>query len=250
MLPLLVRRLSLLSLPATTHESNMEQTIDTQYALMRHNKIENISLCILGMIEKNSAIESEVSDCKSICKLGESVIDGAHHELRGIGAFKKDKECQVLIQSLQNTTISPENIRPKRRGACMHNSTSDITIYYYQTNMMEDLGRGVPVVLNISGTEKFLKCTLISEKAVLSIECSEKERLAFITKNDPDTWPYVFYLSGTKDDCRRFESAECRGWFIHTESDSVCMAEQKDKDKDSEKYSFLIMRSSNATKSK
>lgn len=85
---------------------------------------------------------------------------------------------------------------------------------------------------------------------VYFFQCLEKERLDFITKDNLDTWPFVFYLSGTKDDCRRFESAQCRGWFIHTESDSVCMAEQKDKDKDYEKYAFLIMRSSNATKSK
>ncbi|KAG7315339.1 hypothetical protein KOW79_021427 [Hemibagrus wyckioides] len=236
-------------LPRT--KRNMEQTGITEYALMRDTKTENISLNILGMVKKGgSVIVSEVSDCKIICTLGECVLDGPHHELRGIGAFKKDKESQVLIQSLQNTPISPENIKPRRRGACMPKPTSDITIYYYQTNMMEDLGKGIPVVLNISNTNQFLKCTFISEKAVLSLECLEKERLDFITTDNSDTWPFVFYLSGMKDNCRCFESAQCRGWFIRTEFDSVCMAEHKDKDKEPEKYAFIIMRSSNATKSK
>lgn len=81
-------------------------------------------------------------------------------------------------------------------------------------------------------------------------QCSEKEKLESIYKNDPLTWPFVFYLSRTKDDCCRFESAKCSGWFIRTEFGSVCVDEKNDKDKDSEKYSFLFIRTPNTTKSK
>ncbi|KAB5526095.1 hypothetical protein PHYPO_G00147770 [Pangasianodon hypophthalmus] len=220
-------------------------------------KKENIVLRFhLAMVKKahldiqENLSESEESECQCNSTEAGCVVDGIlQQETRG--SFKKDKECQVLIQSLHQTTICPENIKPIRRRGCLSSSTSDdITIYYYKSNMLEDLEKGVPVVLNISNSNQFLKCTFRSDKAVLTVECWEKDKLDSIYKNDPTTWPFVFYLTCTKDNCRRFESAECSGWFIHTESNYVCMAEQKDKDKDSEKYSFLILRSPNTTKSK
>ncbi|KAK2819630.1 hypothetical protein Q7C36_021276 [Tachysurus vachellii] len=218
----------------------------TKY-LLSDNK--NDVILYLEMVLENAG-ESEDSDSENINTHGECDIDGALDELRGSGSLIKDNENQVLIQSLQNTTIRSDNINPKRRGACMHNSTSDITIYYYKSNILVDLKKGVPVVLNITNSNQFLKCTFGKDKAVLSVECSEKEKLESIYKNDPLTWPFVFYLSRTKDDCRRFESAECSGWFIRTESDSVCVDKKKDKDKDSEKYSFLFICKPNTTKSK
>ncbi|TSY13819.1 hypothetical protein Baya_14042 [Bagarius yarrelli] len=123
----------------------------------------------------------------------------------------------------------------------------DITIYYYRSNMLDDLGKGVPVVLNVSNSNQFLKCTFQQDKAVLSLGCFEKEKLNLIYKNDPLVWPFVFYLTHTKDDCRHFESAECRGWFIRTQSELVYM--DKDADKNLEDKSFLLISSPNTSRS-
>ncbi|XP_047656996.1 uncharacterized protein LOC113657144 isoform X2 [Tachysurus fulvidraco] len=216
----------------------------TKY-LLPDNK--NNMILYLEMVLENAG-ESEGSDSESINSHGKCVIDGARDELRG--SLIKVHESQVLIQSLHNTTIESDNIKPRRRGACMHKSTSDITIFYYKSSILVDLEKGVPVVLNITNSNQFLKCTFINDKAVLSVECSEKEKLESIYKNDPLTWPFVFYLSRTKDDCCRFESAKYSGWFIRTESGSVCVDEKKDPDKDPEKYSFFVIRTPNTTKSK
>ncbi|XP_053473204.1 uncharacterized protein LOC128603045 isoform X1 [Ictalurus furcatus] len=234
----------------------MAQSRIPEACLKSDSKMENITLYFHLEMVRNTHLdieenlsESEESDGEGISIKGECVVDGKlTQEMKG--SFKKDRESQVLIQGIHQTTICAKNIKPKRRGACMSYSSNNITIYYYKPNMLEDLGKGVPVVLNISNSNQFLKCTFIEEKAVLTVECWEKGKLDSIYKNDPNTWPFVFYLSCTKDNCRRFESAQCGGWFIRTESDLVCMAEQKDKDPDSEKYSFLIVCTQNTAKSK
>lgn len=48
----------------------------------------------------------------------------------------------------------------------------DITIYYYKSNILVDLEKGVPVVLNINNSNQFLKCTFRNDKAVLSVDVS------------------------------------------------------------------------------
>ncbi|KAK3509887.1 hypothetical protein QTP70_018501 [Hemibagrus guttatus] len=94
-----------------------------------------------------------------------------------------------------------------------------MTISFYNTDI-EGLN-GQPVVLNFSASNQFLKCTDKNGKVVLTLESLENDKLKTICKNDKTTWPFVFLLSTTKENLRRFESAACSGWFIHTGSDSV-----------------------------
>lgn len=52
----------------------------------------------------------------------------------------------------------------------------------------------------------------------------EKDQLKSICKNDKTAWPFVFFLSTTKDNFCHFESAACSSWFIHMQSGLVyCM---------------------------
>uniref|UniRef100_A0A3B1K9C6 Interleukin-1 beta n=1 Tax=Astyanax mexicanus TaxID=7994 RepID=A0A3B1K9C6_ASTMX len=94
--------------------------------------------------------------------------------------------------------------------------SEDITIFYYCSNIFEDLSRGSPVVLNFTGSTNFLKCTCKDQKIGLTIESFDKEKLSNICKDDPDAWPFVFYMKTERSDYRVFESAAYRGWFIRT----------------------------------
>ncbi|KAK3528360.1 hypothetical protein QTP86_034136, partial [Hemibagrus guttatus] len=136
--------------------------------------------------------------------------------------FERD---QVLIQSLLQKNICPENIRPRKAVPHKNNSTTaKITIYYYLSNAQDDFDKGVPVVLNFSGSTTYLKCICMGNRPALTLECCDQRMLQSIYKNDPNAWPFVFYLKTTKDDHRRFESAAYSGWFIHTKpSGMVCM---------------------------
>ncbi|GAA6092608.1 uncharacterized protein LOC113656971 [Tachysurus ichikawai] len=89
-----------------------------------------------------------------------------------------------------------------------------MTIFYYKSKI-EGLN-GLPVVLKFSDSDHFLKCTEKNGKAVLTIECSEHDKLKTICKSDKTTWPFVFLFSTTKENFCHFESAACSGWFIHT----------------------------------
>ncbi|XP_027024257.1 uncharacterized protein LOC113656971 [Tachysurus fulvidraco] len=129
---------------------------------------------------------------------------------------------QVLIQSLGQTIIRPDFFQ-----ACVNKSKSErMTIFYYKSEI-EGLN-GLPVVLKFSDSNHFLKCTEQNSKAVLTIECSEHDRLKTICKNDKTTWPFVFLFSTTKENFCRFESAACSGWFIHTRLNRVYVGSSQD----------------------
>ncbi|XP_053472984.1 uncharacterized protein LOC128602891 [Ictalurus furcatus] len=139
---------------------------------------------------------------------------------------KRFEKGQVLIQSLLQKAICPENIH-QRELPCMSNATTEnITIYYYMSNAAEDFDKGVPVVLNFSGSTNFLKCVCENGRPALTVECCDKSKLQSICKDDPSTWPFVFYLKTTKDNHRRFESAAYSGWFIHTKPSGLVCVDQ------------------------
>lgn len=52
-------------------------------------------------------------------------------------------------------------------AACL---TENITIYYYMSNAAEDFDKGVPVVLNFSGSTNFLKCVCENGRPALIVE--------------------------------------------------------------------------------
>ncbi|KAL7831330.1 hypothetical protein SRHO_G00308330 [Serrasalmus rhombeus] len=94
-----------------------------------------------------------------------------------------------------------------------HNFLSvDMTIYYYITNILSDLDRGVPVVLNFTGSSKFLKCTRENDKVVLKFEYCDENQLKKVCKDHEEMWPFVFYMKTLKDSTQHFESAAHRVW--------------------------------------
>ncbi|KAF7688227.1 uncharacterized protein LOC124380133 [Silurus meridionalis] len=141
---------------------------------------------------------------------------------------KRFERGHVFIQSLLQKSICMENIsRPTKEIPCLTDSTTaNITIFYYMSNALDDFDKGVPVVLNFSGSTNFLKCMRLNDRPVLTVECCEKNKLQVICKDDPKTWPFVFYLKSTKDNHRRFESASCNGWFIHTKPSGLVCVDQ------------------------
>ncbi|KAI5088858.1 interleukin-1 family member A, partial [Silurus meridionalis] len=133
---------------------------------------------------------------------------------------KKEFEQQLYSYILQFFSyIKIQSIS----NACL---TANITIFYYMSNALDDFDKGVPVVLNFSGSTNFLKCMRLNDRPVLTVECCEKNKLQVICKDDPKTWPFVFYLKSTKDNHRRFESASCNGWFIHTKPSGLVCVDQ------------------------
>uniref|UniRef100_A0A8B9J8B4 Interleukin-1 beta n=1 Tax=Astyanax mexicanus TaxID=7994 RepID=A0A8B9J8B4_ASTMX len=116
--------------------------------------------------------------------------------------INKCKTSEVVVTATKSEVTSGEQI--------------DITIFYYCSNIFEDLSRGSPVVLNFTGSTNFLKCTCKDQKIGLTIESFDKEKLRNICKDDPDAWPFVFYMKTERSDYRVFESAAYRGWFIRT----------------------------------
>uniref|UniRef100_A0AAR2LBV8 Interleukin-1 n=1 Tax=Pygocentrus nattereri TaxID=42514 RepID=A0AAR2LBV8_PYGNA len=123
-----------------------------------------------------------------------------------------------------------------------HTSLSaEITIYYYISNILPDLGRGVPVVLNFTDSNNFLNCTCEDGKVVLKIECcGDKSQLKKICKDDEETWPFVFYMTTAKDSTQHFESAAHRGWFIQTKQANIPVDMENRPEQMKKSFHFLI----------
>ncbi|XP_062845381.1 interleukin-1 family member A [Trichomycterus rosablanca] len=158
--------------------------------------------------------EHTCSKCDSTgCTISDILMAANHCEMKSVCEeyVKKISERDpVWIQSLLQTTICPKYITPKSSS-----TSANITISYYRSNILADLGKGVPVVLNFSNSNNFLKCIYQQDKAVLTVECCDKTKLQSICKDDPTKWPFVFYMTSAMDNCRHFESAAYSGWFIH-----------------------------------
>ncbi|XP_027024536.1 uncharacterized protein LOC113657154 [Tachysurus fulvidraco] len=208
-------------------EENPQVPEDSEWKC-KENKYDTFSdeeMLLVSMTNTSVAIVqargcSEQDPCSSCggkgCTFNDVVMASVQSTVSSVCTeyVKKNFDCQVLIQSLLQKNICAENIRP---GKAMSNSTkANITIYYYLSNAQDDFDKGVPVVLNFSDSATFLKCICKNGRPVLTLECCENSKLQSIYKNDPSTWPFVFYLKTTKENHRRFESAAYSGWFIHT----------------------------------
>uniref|UniRef100_A0A8B9H7B6 Interleukin-1 beta n=1 Tax=Astyanax mexicanus TaxID=7994 RepID=A0A8B9H7B6_ASTMX len=172
-------------------------------------------LVMVSMTKTNVAVvcgrgcdpENPCSNCNiNKCKTSEVVVTG--NPLRGGVSL-----CHTLVDEkhcyeTHNYATSTISYFP------------DITIFYYCSNIFEDLSRGSPVVLNFTGSTNFLKCTCKDQKIGLTIEVRHKPLLKGLIStmclDDPDAWPFVFYMKTERSDYRVFESAAYRGWFIRT----------------------------------
>uniref|UniRef100_A0A3B5AEC3 Interleukin-1 n=1 Tax=Stegastes partitus TaxID=144197 RepID=A0A3B5AEC3_9TELE len=143
---------------------------------------------------------------------------------RGSGSFKQEK--------LSNVTVEHVDTHRYLRGHCSQRSLyvspnpEKITIYYYKSSFMDRNFRGVPVVLNLTQSNCYLRCCKEGARVFLQVETCESQRLKQISKSDESTMSFVFYMKSDKSRQRKFESVLHHGWFIHivTESDSVEMA--------------------------
>ncbi|XP_018584753.1 uncharacterized protein LOC108920476 [Scleropages formosus] len=136
--------------------------------------------------------------------------------------FLQEKALEnIFIHSLMSDKCIQNRFRNARMSSrCMSNSAK-ITIYYYKSDIVDGEFKGVPVVLNFSGTDCFLKCTDSDGKAVLSIENCEKSKLRSISTKDKDILAFVFYMKASQPDARHFESANCPGWCLSAKKEEV-----------------------------
>ncbi|XP_036401909.1 interleukin-1 family member A [Megalops cyprinoides] len=188
---------------------------------------------------------SPCTDCGGTgCNLNEVVMVAESSKItlvsRGTANFLREKvQENILIQSLMNDMyIQQKRSRstPAMARQSQSNSTK-ITIYYYKSDCVDGDFRGAPVVLNFTGTDCFLKCYHQGGRATLTVENCEKQRLKNISNGDKDTWPFVFYMKATRDNIRRFESANCTGWYIHAKNTEVKVDNLTDQD---ESFLFII----------
>uniref|UniRef100_A0A4W6CJV9 Interleukin-1 beta n=1 Tax=Lates calcarifer TaxID=8187 RepID=A0A4W6CJV9_LATCA len=157
---------------------------------------------------------------------------------RGSGSFRKDKHEKV--------NVSIEHVATHRylRGLCSERTIyaspnpEKMTIYYYRATNLDF--KGMPVVLNFTGSNCFLRCCKDGGTVLLNVETCEKHRLKKISRTDPSALSFVFYMDSDRSNHLKFESALHRGWFIqilNTES-AVTM---ETLDGGSEEHSFLFI---------
>ncbi|XP_070818856.1 uncharacterized protein [Chaetodon trifascialis] len=131
---------------------------------------------------------------------------------RGGGTFRQEK--------LSNVSIEHVVTHQYLRGLCSQRTLyaspnpEKITIYFYKSNTVDRIFRGMPVVLNLTESNCFLRCCKEGEKVFLQVETCEKKRLKQISKGDETALSFVFYMKSDRSKQRKFESALHLGWFI------------------------------------
>ncbi|XP_012729831.2 interleukin-1 family member A [Fundulus heteroclitus] len=159
---------------------------------------------------------------------------------RGDVSFRQEKLSDVLIKHVpthrylrcicsEKTVYSSPN--PEK-----------ITIYYYKSNAMDRLFRGIAVVLNLTGSNCFLKCSKDGDRVLLETETCEKEKLMQISKKDECTFSFVFYMKADRTKQRKFESALYKGWFIHLASTDLVEMAETDGERGDSSFLFVIQK--------
>ncbi|XP_037549103.1 interleukin-1 family member A [Nematolebias whitei] len=146
---------------------------------------------------------------------------------RGDVSLKQTKLAEVFIKHVPTHRFL--------RGICsdrtLYSSPNPekISIYYYKSNDMSPTFRGMPVVLNLTGSNCFVRCCKEGNKLFLQTEMCEKQRLRQISKSDQCAFSFVFYMKGDRTSRRQFESALYKGWFIQIANNNlVDVAEPKE----------------------
>ncbi|XP_055786224.1 uncharacterized protein LOC129859966 isoform X3 [Salvelinus fontinalis] len=150
---------------------------------------------------------------KSDCNFNEVVMVAESSKVtllsRGMGNLEK-------VQQLDNIFIENYLYHMYLRRKL----TQKITIYHYKSDCVDGEFRGVPVVLNFTSSNCFLKCVKDGERVSLCVEACDQHRLKSIRKDDEEIQAFVFYMKAEMSKQRRFESAYCQGWFIHTPNET------------------------------
>ncbi|KAF1392661.1 hypothetical protein PFLUV_G00030380 [Perca fluviatilis] len=155
---------------------------------------------------------------------------------RGGDSIKQQKSLKSPIQHL----VSHYYLRGLCQQSTVYASPNpeEMTIYMYKTNTSF---RGMPVVLNFSNSNCFLRCCKEGERVFLQVETCENQRLKKISMSDESTLSFVFYMKADRTRLRKFESALHGGWFIQIDNrfESVDMA-TLDGGTGDESFLFLI----------
>ncbi|XP_075904411.1 uncharacterized protein LOC142902934 isoform X2 [Nelusetta ayraudi] len=156
---------------------------------------------------------------------------------RGSESFSMQKLSEKAIQNVSS--------RYYLRGLCPQFHTpiyaspnpEKITIYYYKSN---GVFRGMPVVLNFTGSNCFLRCCKSEEKISLQIGTCTKQSLQKISTNDPARLSFLFYMKSDLTKQYQFESALHRGWFIRVLSTKLVDVAELCPEMEEKSFLFII----------
>ncbi|XP_062384037.1 uncharacterized protein LOC134071375 [Sardina pilchardus] len=133
--------------------------------------------------------------------------------------FKRTKEEQTEAIKNAFTEGKVEDnmfLSYRTTKASLTTTKKKITIYYYRPRPTDEQHKGRPVVLNFTGTKKFLQCSRTDDGVHLSVVECEKD-LESICISDQEM-AFVFFMKEERSDVRTFESANCEGRFIEATS--------------------------------
>uniref|UniRef100_A0A4W5PDP2 Interleukin-1 n=1 Tax=Hucho hucho TaxID=62062 RepID=A0A4W5PDP2_9TELE len=162
---------------------------------------------------------------KSDCNFNEVVMVAESSKVtlvsRGMGNLEKVQQLDnIFIENYLYRTYLRRKSTYKTCIPSLSATPEKITIYHYKSDCIDGEFRGVPVVLNFTSSNCFLKCVKNSEGVFLCVEACDKHRLKSIRKDDEEIQAFVFYMKAEMSKQRRFESAYCQGWFIHTSNET------------------------------
>ncbi|KAL2087769.1 hypothetical protein ACEWY4_016597 [Coilia grayii] len=194
----------------------------------------------MSVVRGRSCAHGETcKDCGGTdCSLDDVVVMSKKISLvsRGISGFLHDKvQENIALESLLTHLF----VNCSGNQTQMKSKLAKISIYYYQSDHVDGPFKGVPVVLNFSGTDKFLRCSRHpdSHEVKVCVMPYDKSKLQCILKEDDQSLPFLFYMKAERDGARIFESAHCEGWFIHAAERSLKIKSQTQPD---DSFFFII----------
>ncbi|XP_031414740.1 uncharacterized protein cltrn [Clupea harengus] len=200
------------------------EMLDTSMSVVRGRGCEHGKTCKdCGGTDCN--LDEVVMMSKKVSLVSKEIPDFLHDKVQENMALESLMTHMFVNPSGNQTTLKPK--------------LAKITIYYYQSDHVDGRFKGVPVVLNFSGTDKFLRCCRHPDcqEATVSVMPYEKSKLKCISKEDDESFPFVFYMKEEQSKERIFESAHCENWFIHSTENRLMLKPQKQLD---DSFYFLI----------
>ncbi|XP_026077838.1 uncharacterized protein LOC113055641 [Carassius auratus] len=185
-------------------ESDGFNDVDLDHALA------NMSLNLV--VDQDSDADNPF--CNSDSQFKESVIVSEKADISYITA----QICKVIKEQETLFLKSWEGgmyVASRRNEICLE-STMSAKITIYRCNLTGSVtdGKGVPIVLNFTGTDNFLTCdSQDGENIYLKVKVYDRKK---IYNHDPEILSLIFYMSQDSDGLRYFESALYGGWFMHT----------------------------------
>ncbi|XP_061596744.1 uncharacterized protein LOC133460187 [Cololabis saira] len=125
---------------------------------------------------------------------------------------------------------------------CSSPNPEKITIYYYKSNSLQRPYRGMPVVLNFTESNCFIRCCKNGDKVLLQLEACEKQKLRQISQSDKNALAFVFYMKSDQTNQRKFESALHQGWFMRIIHTDLVEMETLDGGREDPSFLFVIQK--------